>query len=500
MKKLLKYTGISLLVLIILALVLPILFKGKIISLVKKEINQNLYAVVEFSDVDLSFFRRFPRVSLQLKDISVVGKDAFEKDTLLSAPTIDAAVNLLSFFRDEKEVYRVDFQSPRIHALVNEDGKANWDIAIPDTVSISDTASTGSSFRLKLNQYSISDGYILYSDEPSGMKAEISGLDHEGSGAITDEVFTLHTTTESSAASFAYGGIPYLADSKASITSDLTIDNRNSKYEFSNSTIRVNNLELKTDGFFQLVNDSTYDMDIRFSAPSTEFKDLLSLIPAIYKTDFDQLKATGSAQCKGSVKGRYSPVQIPAYDINLEVADGFFQYPDLPKPVKNIQVSLKASNPDGHPDHGIIDLSKGHFEMDNEPFDLKLLYKNPETTRYIDAVAKGKIDLSQLGQFIKLEAGTKLSGIVGMDAFAKGNLSSLNQAAGNFTAGGIMDIRELYYTSKDFPQPIKHGSMKVNLINQGGIADQTTVTINPDLFIFRLVYGCLASGKIQVCF
>ena len=77
MKKLLKYTGISLLVLIILALVLPILFKGKIISLVKKEINQNLYAVVEFSDVDLSFFRRFPRVSLQLKDISVVGKDAF---------------------------------------------------------------------------------------------------------------------------------------------------------------------------------------------------------------------------------------------------------------------------------------------------------------------------------------------------------------------------------------------------------------------------------------
>ena len=55
MKKLLKYTGISLLVLIILALVLPILFKGQIISLVKKEINQNIYAVVEFSDVDLSF-------------------------------------------------------------------------------------------------------------------------------------------------------------------------------------------------------------------------------------------------------------------------------------------------------------------------------------------------------------------------------------------------------------------------------------------------------------
>ena len=221
MKKLLKYTGISLLVLIILALVLPILFKGQIISLVKKEINQNIYAVVEFSDVDLSFFRRFPRVSLQIKDISVVGKDAFAKDTLLSSPTIDAAVNFLSFFRDEKEVYGVDFQSLRIHALVNKEGKANWDISIPDTLTNTDTTSTGSAFRLKLKKYSISNGYILYRDEPSGMKAEISGLDHEGSGAINDEVFTLHTTTESSAASFAYGGIPYLADSKASIISSL---------------------------------------------------------------------------------------------------------------------------------------------------------------------------------------------------------------------------------------------------------------------------------------
>jgi hypothetical protein len=31
--------------------------------------------------------------------------------------------------------------------------------------------------------------------------------------------------------------------------------------------------------FFQLVNDSTYNMDIKFKTPSNEFKDILSLIP-----------------------------------------------------------------------------------------------------------------------------------------------------------------------------------------------------------------------------
>src|SRR5215216_1392317 len=128
MKKLLKYSGYALLTLLVLAFLLPILFKGKIVALVKKEINSNLTAVVDFKDVDISFFRRFPRVSVKLENVSVVGKDEFVKDTLLASKTIDVAVNLFSFFKDEKQIYRVDFESPRIHALVNKQGKANWDI------------------------------------------------------------------------------------------------------------------------------------------------------------------------------------------------------------------------------------------------------------------------------------------------------------------------------------------------------------------------------------
>lgn len=57
--------------------------------------------------------------------------------------------------------------------------------------------------------------------------------------------------------------------------------------------------------------------------------------------------------------------------------------------------------------------------MDNEPFDFKLLFRNPETAQYIDAVAKGKLDLANLSKFIKLEAGTKLAGLVWADLLLK---------------------------------------------------------------------------------
>jgi hypothetical protein len=115
--------------------------------------------------------------------------------------------------------------------------------------------------------------------------------------------------------------------------------------------------------------------------------------------------------------------------------------------------------------------------MDNEPFDFKLLFKNPETSQYIDAVAKGKLDLGNVSKFVKLEGNTKLAGLVWADIFAKGNLAAIQTQEGPFTAGGFLDIKNLFYSSAAFPQPIQNGNMKIQLENNGGIADNTKVDI-----------------------
>jgi hypothetical protein len=477
-RKTLKITGITLLVLILLAFLIPIIFKKQITALVKKEINSNLVAKVDFKDVSLSLFRHFPRISIKLEELTVIGTNEFAKDTLLSTASLDASANLISAIKGENiKVYAVYLNSPRIHALVNKDGKANWDIAkaSSDTSSAIDTSS--SEFKMNLEHYEITDGYIYYNDQTANMSAEISGLDHEGSGDFTQDVFTLSTKTNAENASFFYEAIPYLINAKTDIETDIEIDNKSGKYSFRTDDISLNNLKLNAEGFFQLVNDSTYNMDIKFKTPSNEFKDILSLIPGIYKQDFASIKTSGQALFNGFVKGVYSPTQIPAYDVNLEIKDGMFQYPDLPKPVKNIQVDMHISNPDGQTDNAVIDISRAHLEMDNEPFDFKLLFKNPVTIQYIDAMAKGRIDLANIAKFVKLEGNTKLSGLLHADAFAKGNMSALQNQQGNFTAGGFFNISNLFYSADAFPQPIRNGQMKIELVNSGGIADNTSVDI-----------------------
>jgi hypothetical protein len=477
MKKLLKYAGLGLLSLLILAFLLPILFKGKIVTLVKSEINKSINAKVDFKDVSLSLFRHFPKLSIGLEAISVEGVNEFKGDTLLSAQRFDASVNLMSLFGGkEMKIYGLYLQSPRIHALVNKEGKANWEIAKNDTAAATGEASD---VGLKLEQYAIENGYIYYRDETADMRGEITGVDHEGSGDLTADVFHLATKTKAASASFTYAGIPYLVNASTGIDADFEIDNGKSRYGFKNAAIAVNDLKLVADGFMQLDNDSTYSMDISFNAPSNEFKNILSLVPAIYKTDFEKLKTSGTAAFKGFVKGTYSPTQLPAYKVDLDIKNGFFQYPDLPQPVQNVNITMQLANPDGVIDHTVVDISKGHLEMGKEPFDFRLLFKNPETAKYIDAVIKGKLNLADLSKFVKLEGGTRLSGLLMADAFAKGSLSGMGGSGGQgFSAGGFFDIRDLYYASRSFPHPLQHGNFKIAVENSGGVADATRIDVS----------------------
>jgi hypothetical protein len=478
LKKVLKITGITLLVLIVILFTAPFIFKGKIVKVVKEQINKNINAKADFTDVSLSFFRHFPRVSLALENLQVIGLGEFSKDTLISAKEIDVAVNLFSVMSaKDMKVYSINIDEPRIHALVTREGKANWDIAKPDTATTVTPEEAASPFKLNLQQYAIKNGYLYYEDASAGMSSEIVNLNHEGSGDFTSELFTLETNTKADAVTFSYGGIPYLAKTKTSIDADIQIDTKISKYSFKTDEIAVNDLKVSTEGFFQLVNDSTYNMDVKFKAPSTDFKSILSLVPAVYQQDFANIKTSGKALFDGFVKGTYSPTQIPAYNINLGIQDGFFQYPDLPQPVQHINLELKVNNPDGITDNTVVEIPKAHIEFGNDPFDFRLILKKPLTDQYIDAAAKGKLNLASITQFVKLPD-TKLSGMVSADVQAKGNASVVTQQKpGEFSAKGFIDISNLFYASKDFPQPIQNTSAKINIDNPDGVPDHTTVVI-----------------------
>jgi uncharacterized protein involved in outer membrane biogenesis/gas vesicle protein len=458
LKRVLAGVGILLLLLIIAAILIPIMFKGKILEVAKTQMNKQLNATTDFKDVDISLFRHFPNLAVGIEQISIVGKDAFKNDTLIAAKRIDVSVDLMAAINGKYDIKNVALISPRIHAIVHENGEANWNITKPDTVATPSEPSKP--FAFKLRKYSIENAYIEYRDEQAKMSSVLENFTHEGSGDFSSDAFTLATHTTADAISFTYGNIPYLNKVKTLVDMDLEVDNKTGKYSFNTEKIQLNGLKLSTKGFVQLPDTINTVMDVQFSTPSNDFKDILSLVPGIYQNNFKDIKTTGKAALNGFVKGTYNAKQMPAYALNLSIENGSFQYPDLPQKVSDIQVKVAVNNPDGITDHTVVNVERGHVVFGADPFDFRLLLKTPVSNQWIDATMKGRLDLSQVQKFVKLEAGTKLSGVVNADVSVKGSVAAAQkQKYDELYAAGTIGLNNIAYASKDYPDGVNVNNM-----------------------------------------
>lgn len=458
MKKLKKAIKVLLIVVaafVVLLFASGFIFHDKIVSLVKAEINKNINAKVDFKEVDISFFRHFPKVSIGLDELQVTGIGYYAADTLLYAKRLDATVDIMSFISgNNMAIYSVFLHAPRIHALVNKEGLANWDIVKEDKTA-ADTATQVEPFKLELKEYAIEDGYIYYEDKQSGMSALVANLQHSGNGDFTSNEFTLSTTTHADEVTYTYGAIPFLYKVKTNIDADIKIDNINSVYSFNAVDLLLNELKIRGAGAIKTLENG-YDIDINFKSPDTDFKKILSLIPIVYKNDFDGVNATGSANFKGKVKGIYNESSTPGYHVAMEVKDGSFKYTNLPNAIKQINFKAVVDNPDGQTDNTVIDISNGHLQIDKEPFNFRLLIKKPMSAMYVDAAAKGVLDLSQVGSYVKLEEGTSVEGLLRADVSIKGNVEDLeNEQYQNFYASGTVGLNNFNYTSAGYPTGIK---------------------------------------------
>ena len=168
MKKPLKWTLIiigGLFVLILAAaIILPIVFKDDIKAAIDKELAKSVNADVVFEDFSVSFFRHFPNVTAQLHDLGVLNRAPFEGQVLFATEEFEVEVNLMDIlFGDQLRVKGISLIRPVINIKVNEEGKANYDIAIPSADTTTSEAES-EDFSFGIDHWEIVDGDISYDD------------------------------------------------------------------------------------------------------------------------------------------------------------------------------------------------------------------------------------------------------------------------------------------------------------------------------------------------
>ena len=453
MKKALKIAGITVGVILILLLVLPFAFQGKIEKIVKQEGNKMLNAQFDFSALDISLLRNFPSASVTLEDFYLKGTGAFENDTLIQAGELTAAVNLFSLFGDSGyDISKIIIEDTKVKAIVLEDGKPNWDVmkASAEEDTVQETSTESSPFRIKLKKLSIKDLSVSYDDRQAGMYAAIENLKATCSGDFGSERTLVDLELKTPALTYRTGGVPFL--NRAALEADMNVDADlvNNKFTLQDNSISLNAIKLNIDGWVAMQKDGV-GMDIKLNTNEVGFKELLSLIPAIYAKDFQDLKTDGKASLTAFAKGTLTQEQMPQFEVALNVENAMFRYPSLPAGVDGINISATVKNPGGNIDATEVTINPFDFTLAGNPFSLKAIVKTPTSDPDLQATAKGTLDLGKIKDVYPLED-MSLNGTIQADMNLAGKLSYIEKEQyDKMKAEGSIRLNGMKLNMKDLP-------------------------------------------------
>jgi len=489
MKKIFKVLSVIILVFVALIIIIPIVFEGKIIELVKKTANNNMNATLDFEDADLSLWSSFPNTKVYLEKVSIINNTPFDGDTLFAANTVDLKMPLSDLFKSGSAIGITSFNidGATLSIRIDENGKANYDIAKENNNS-DKTADDSSGVQLGLESYTITNSTISYHDLKSKTLLGLTDLNHSGSGNLSSETSELKTVT-AALATFELDSVRYLNKNKLQLDAVFGIDLKEKKYSFLENKALINQLPIIFDGFVK-VNEDNQEVKLSFKTPSSDFKNFLALIPEAYSKNIEGVTTTGNFDVNGVIDGVVDENHIPTFKIYINSDNASFKYPDLPKSLKNIHINTEIANTTGLTKDTYVNIDKLSFKIDDEVFNANAKLLNITENIKVTANLKGVVNLASLEEIYPAEAVKDVKGILDLDATTSFDMNSIkNHHYENTKTSGKFSVADFKYESKELNSPLE--------VKKAGITFSPK-TVNLNTFDAQLgKTDFIASGSIN---
>jgi len=505
-KKLIFWISGAVLATLILTIVLiPILFKGKIIRSVKEMANATLLAKLDFEEAEVSLFSSFPQLDIRLKKLTIKGINELEGNTLLQTETLSTSVSLSSLWKsDGIAVSSLVLTDPQFALMVTPSGKANWNIFKP-----TDKVASGAEkkpMQMELTRIQLIKCQFTYRDNQSKMGTGFRDGNFDLSAVVDGNDTRLKFTGQADSIQYEYNGRKLISGMTVSGSGEIQANFDRMSFQFLDNKFLINMLPVELRGTFAM-GEKEDQYDLTFQSNGASLEQLIGFLPQEQQQKLKSFEKSGTLDFKGAIKGSHSDTTFPSLVADLKLTDGKMKYPSRQNEINKIEITANLSKPQGSMDSLLISVSKFGATIAGHPLEADLKISTPVSNPILTGNLKGEIDFPSLKQTIPMDS-MEIEGSLQTNLHFDGPYAAIDKGEyDKFQTKGELSVRDFSYRSAAFPERVAihsagfvFNSKEVTISAMKGKLGSSDFTIDgsiADYWAFLLKDGIL-QGNLKV--
>jgi hypothetical protein len=344
------------------------------------QINNNLTAELKIHSSDVTIFKNFPNVSLDLIGVSINKADS----AILKAQHVYLGFNIKDIYNKSYKIQIVTIDSAVLNLIIYKNGKSNFDI-----LKIGNENKKGDGhFLLDLEKVKLRNIDFTLNDLQSIQNYKTQIYDAEMDGKFKNDEFKLNIIAKAFVNNISSNEITFISNKNVNINANIDVNNLKNTYQFKNALVKLNELDLLLNGNIKNINHGN-EIYIDFDTKKISITSLLSLVPIKIPQNILDYESRGNAYFKGKINGVLSSISNPEINIDFGINNGSIHNQKLNVELDNISLIGKFNNGKNH------DLITSSFTLNN----LRANLANDEISGNINIenLMSPKLDLAMLG-------------------------------------------------------------------------------------------------------
>lgn len=441
----------GLLLLSALTATLIYVYQDKIIQLFVAEANKHLKTKVQVSRISLSWWDKFPQVSVTLDQVQITEGVAGSSQPLATMDKIFCTFNLRDLLRKNYQVRELYLENGQVQVKVLADGTVNYQVFARDT-----TAGRQQSFSFDLEKIALRNVVVSYADAPLKQFYRATAQDLQAAMTVQPDRIALQTEGSVYVHTVQLDQSEYFKDKQTQLRTAMVIHPDSRKLELAPSEVRVGPASYEVKGNIDYAGTTYVDLQLR--GRNTNVQSVLALLPARISRQYGKYRSAGAVYFNGSVQGPVSSRMSPQVAFHFGCRRASLYHPDYKQQITDISLTGSFTNgAQRNAQTSVLSLKNVQGRLARRPFSGNLVLTNFRDMG-LTLDLKADLDVAHVLGLFPMEEIKKGSGLAKVAVNFSGKLRQLKGSRGvsAVTAGGDISLHNVTLALRDYSQPFRN--------------------------------------------